>query len=70
MSELSRGRRSILFVVHNTGDGLTETGIIVGHHPPCVYLPDVIPRDHNSQASPAVFHTGSDQMMAVGTAWE
>ena len=33
--------------------------------------PDVIAFDHNiSPVFPAIFHTGSDRMMAVGTAWE
>ena len=74
MSEHSRGRRSIPFIVHNAGDGLTETGnIIVGHQchttPRVSTLcePDAIACDHNSQAFPAAFHTGSDQMMLVGT---
>ena len=33
-------------------------------------LLDGIARDQISQASPAVFHTGSDEIVAVGTAWE
>ena len=39
----------------------------------CLYtlcVPDIIARDHISQASPAVIHTGSDQIMVVGMAWE
>ena len=45
-----------------------ETGILtVGHHPhvSTICLHDVIARDQIS-----VFHTGSDEILEVGTAWE
>ena len=35
-----------------------------------ICLPDVIACDQISQAFPAIFHTGSDEILAVVTAWE
>ena len=32
--------------------------------------PDGTAHDQISQASPAIFHTGSDEILAVGTAWK
>ena len=40
-------------------------------HMNTICLPDIIARDQISQASPLPYlHTASDQMLAVGMAWE
>ena len=38
--------------------------------PPPHVLPDFIARDQISQAFPRRIHTGSDEILAVGMAWE
>ena len=74
ISERSQGRRSIPFIVHNAGDGSTQNRYINGWTPPPVCLPSVyLMSSHVTRSpkpSPAVFHTGSNEILAVGTAWE
>ena len=50
------------------------SSLFIGHCPPCVYIPSVyLMAPHVTRSprpSPTVFHTGSDQVLVVGTAWE
>ena len=61
---------------YNARDGSMRTGIIkykwlgTAPHVSTICLPDIIAPGQISQAFPAVFHTGSDEILAVGTAWE
>ena len=69
ISERSKGRQSIPFIVHNAGDGSTQNRYFNGWAPPPVCLPSVYQTSLHVTRSP-VFHTGSDEILAVGTAWE
>ena len=74
ISEHSQGRRSIPFIVHNAGDGSTRNRYFIGWAPPPVCLPSVyltsLHVTRSPRPSPTAFHTGSDEILAVGTAWE
>ena len=74
MSERSQGRRSIPFVVHNAGDGSMRNRYYNSSALPPVCLPSVyLTSSHVTRSprpSPAVFDTGSNEILAVGTAWE
>ena len=56
------------------GDGSTRNRYFNGWAPPPVCLPSVyLTSSHVTRSprpSPAVFHTGSDEILAVGMAWE